>query len=65
MFLLSFALLLIIQFLAMLYHRVYTLIHVVSYRSTEKDYKERDEEDEDEGLILGNPVNLTVTSDDL
>uniref|UniRef100_A0A8C1NF34 chitin synthase n=1 Tax=Cyprinus carpio TaxID=7962 RepID=A0A8C1NF34_CYPCA len=43
MFLLSFALLLIIQFLAMLYHRVYTLIHVVSYRSTEKDYKEKDE----------------------
>uniref|UniRef100_A0A672R8E9 chitin synthase n=1 Tax=Sinocyclocheilus grahami TaxID=75366 RepID=A0A672R8E9_SINGR len=65
MFLLSFALLLIIQFLAMLYHRVYTLIHVVSYRSTEKDYKEKDEEDEEEGLILGNPVNLTVTADDL
>uniref|UniRef100_A0A8C2CJT3 chitin synthase n=1 Tax=Cyprinus carpio TaxID=7962 RepID=A0A8C2CJT3_CYPCA len=43
MFLLSFAVLLIIQFLAMLYHRVYTLIHVVSYRSTEKDYKEKDE----------------------
>uniref|UniRef100_A0A4W6G3I7 chitin synthase n=1 Tax=Lates calcarifer TaxID=8187 RepID=A0A4W6G3I7_LATCA len=43
MFLLSFAILLLIQFLAMLYHRVYTLIHVVSYRSTEKDYKERDD----------------------
>uniref|UniRef100_A0A7N6ASL8 chitin synthase n=1 Tax=Anabas testudineus TaxID=64144 RepID=A0A7N6ASL8_ANATE len=42
MFLLSFAVLLIVQFLAMLYHRVYTLIHVVSYRGTEKDYKERD-----------------------
>ncbi|XP_050981710.1 chitin synthase 1 isoform X2 [Labeo rohita] len=65
MFLLSFAILLIVQFLAMLYHRVYTLIHVVSYRSTEKNYKEKDEEDEDEGLILGNPVNLTVTADDL
>lgn len=23
--------------------RIYTLIHVVSYRSTEKDYKEKDE----------------------
>uniref|UniRef100_A0A3P8YUV6 chitin synthase n=1 Tax=Esox lucius TaxID=8010 RepID=A0A3P8YUV6_ESOLU len=43
MFLLSFAVLLIVQFLAMLYHRVYTLIHVVSYRSTEKDYIPRDE----------------------
>ncbi|KAM6943510.1 chitin synthase 1 [Xenentodon cancila] len=43
MFLLSFAILLIVQFLAMLYHRVYTLIHVVSYRGTEKDYKKRDE----------------------
>lgn len=74
MFLLSFAVLLIVQFLAMLYHRyntrhvlphwhlndqfiiymeldyfavfhyrVYTLIHVVSYRGTEKNYKEKDE----------------------
>uniref|UniRef100_A0A8D0D465 chitin synthase n=1 Tax=Sander lucioperca TaxID=283035 RepID=A0A8D0D465_SANLU len=43
MFLLSFAVLLLIQFLAMLYHRVYTLIHVVSYRSSEKAYKQRDD----------------------
>uniref|UniRef100_A0A3Q0R7P3 chitin synthase n=1 Tax=Amphilophus citrinellus TaxID=61819 RepID=A0A3Q0R7P3_AMPCI len=43
MFLLSFAILLIVQFLAMLYHRVYTLIHVVSYRSSEKNYKEKDD----------------------
>uniref|UniRef100_A0A3Q2PW41 chitin synthase n=1 Tax=Fundulus heteroclitus TaxID=8078 RepID=A0A3Q2PW41_FUNHE len=42
MFLFSFAILLLVQFVAMLYHRVYTLIHVVSYRSTEKDYKEKD-----------------------
>uniref|UniRef100_A0A8C2WT54 chitin synthase n=1 Tax=Cyclopterus lumpus TaxID=8103 RepID=A0A8C2WT54_CYCLU len=42
MFLFSFAFLLLIQFLAMLYHRVYTLIHVVSYRSTEKDYTQKD-----------------------
>ncbi|TNN72354.1 hypothetical protein EYF80_017393 [Liparis tanakae] len=42
MFLFSFAILLIIQFLAMLYHRVYTLIHVVSYRSTEKEYMPKD-----------------------
>ncbi|KAK6301520.1 hypothetical protein J4Q44_G00275730, partial [Coregonus suidteri] len=55
MFLLSFAVLLVVQFLAMLYHRVYTLIHVVSYRSTEKDYIPREEEDE-EGIILENQI---------
>ncbi|KAK9963906.1 hypothetical protein ABG768_005125 [Culter alburnus] len=67
MFLLSFAVLLIVQFLAMLYHRVYTLIHVVSYRGTEKNYKEKDEEDEDDALILGNPIEntLVITGDDL
>uniref|UniRef100_UPI003AACB695 chitin synthase 1 n=1 Tax=Centroberyx gerrardi TaxID=166262 RepID=UPI003AACB695 len=66
MFLLSFAVLLFIQFLAMLYHRVYTLIHVVSYRSTEKDYKEKDDEDGD-GLVLENQIanGLVITSDDL
>ncbi|CAB1312937.1 unnamed protein product [Coregonus sp. 'balchen'] len=66
MFLLSFAVLLVVQFLAMLYHRVYTLIHVVSYRSTEKDYIPRSEEDE-EGLILENQIanGLVITSDDL
>ncbi|KAG1937051.1 chitin synthase chs-1-like [Pimephales promelas] len=35
MFLLSFALLLIVQFIAMLYHRIYTLIHFVAYADTE------------------------------
>nr|XP_057945767.1 chitin synthase 1 [Doryrhamphus excisus] len=66
MFLLSFAILLLIQFLAMLYHRVYTLIHVVSYRSTEKDYKLKDIDDDDDGLTLENPNTsaLSVTSDD-
>ncbi|XP_038128265.1 chitin synthase 1 isoform X2 [Cyprinodon tularosa] len=48
MFLFSFAILLLVQFVAMLYHRVYTLIHVVSYRGTEKDYKKKDEEEEEE-----------------
>ncbi|XP_058486347.1 chitin synthase 1 isoform X1 [Solea solea] len=61
MFLLSFAVLLILQFLAMLYHRIYTLIHVVSYRSKEKDYKPEDEEEEDEGLIM---ENIVITGDD-
>ncbi|XP_051945376.1 chitin synthase 1 [Xyrauchen texanus] len=67
MFLLSFAILLIVQFLAMLYHRVYTLIHVVSYSSTEKDYKERDEEEDDDALVLENQIasGLIITSDDL
>lgn len=35
MFLLSFALLLFMQFFAMLYHRIYTLIHFVAYIDTE------------------------------
>ncbi|XP_060923619.1 chitin synthase 1 [Limanda limanda] len=67
MFLLSFAVLLIMQFLAMLYHRVYTLIHVVSYRSTEKDYKERNDEVDDDVLIMENHSanGLVLTSDDL
>ncbi|AWP01709.1 Hypothetical protein SMAX5B_012575 [Scophthalmus maximus] len=68
MFLLSFAILLLIQFLAMLYHRVYTLIHVVSYRSTEKDYKQSGNEDDgDDDLIMENHSanGLSITSDDL
>ncbi|XP_028257826.1 chitin synthase 1 [Parambassis ranga] len=67
MFLLSFAVLLFVQFLAMLYHRIYTLIHVVSYRSKEKDYKERDEDEDDDGFVLENHIanGLVITSDDL
>ncbi|XP_036403039.1 chitin synthase 1 [Megalops cyprinoides] len=66
MFLLSFAVLLLVQFLAMLYHRIYTLIHVVSYRSTEKDYKVNDDEDDDI-LTLENHIanGLVITTDDL
>ncbi|XP_074522635.1 chitin synthase 1 [Halichoeres trimaculatus] len=67
MFLLSFAVLLLIQFLAMLYHRVYTLIHVVSYRSTEKDYRPRDDDDEEEvGINLSTIISneLVATGDD-
>lgn len=69
MFLLSFAILLLVQFLAMLYHRIYTLIHVVSYRSKEKDYTQQDRrhiEDED-GYIQENPtaIALTIKSEDL
>ncbi|MCI4394924.1 hypothetical protein PGIGA_G00174580 [Pangasianodon gigas] len=65
MFLLSFAILLLIQFLAMLYHRVYTLIHVLAYRSSEKDYAEKDADEED--LILENQStnDLVITGDDL
>ncbi|XP_072526167.1 chitin synthase 1 [Salminus brasiliensis] len=64
MFLLSFAVLLLIQFLAMLYHRVYTLIHVLAYRSTEKDYKEVDEDDD--LMILENQIanGVVITGDD-
>lgn len=68
MFLFSFAILLLIQFLAMLYHRIYTLIHVVSYRSTEKDYKKKTEDDEDdEGLTIENRMTdgLHITLEDM
>ncbi|CAN9506982.1 unnamed protein product [Ophioblennius macclurei] len=62
MFLVSFAVLLIVQFLAMLYHRIYTLIHVVSYRSTEKDYKERTGDDDDEGFDIENHMARELAS---
>ncbi|KAL6113224.1 uncharacterized protein ACO6RY_11557 [Pungitius sinensis] len=65
MFLFSFAILLLIQFVAMLYHRVYTLIHVVAYRSSEKDYKEKIEEEEDDCLTLENEDGLSFSNDDL
>uniref|UniRef100_A0A3B3Z843 chitin synthase n=1 Tax=Periophthalmus magnuspinnatus TaxID=409849 RepID=A0A3B3Z843_9GOBI len=65
MFLLSFAVLLLVQFLAMLYHRVYTLIHIVSYRSKEKDYIEKDPDRDDYIEENIGAIELTVTSDDL
>ncbi|MEQ2268595.1 hypothetical protein XENORESO_006449, partial [Xenotaenia resolanae] len=64
MFLFSFAILLLVQFIAMLYHRVYTLIHVVSYRSTEKNYKERDLEDEEEDAAIENQYAISISSED-
>ncbi|KAK6489131.1 chitin synthase chs-2-like [Huso huso] len=67
MFLLTFAVLLIVQFFAMLYHRVYTLIHMVSYRSTEKEYKTKDSDDKDEdGLtIVNNLPSMFSIEDDI
>ncbi|XP_022047702.2 chitin synthase 1 [Acanthochromis polyacanthus] len=70
MFLLSFAVLLFIQFLAMLYHRVYTLIHVVSYRGSEKAYRKKDDDDDDDyedDHILENVYTnqLALSSDDV
>ncbi|XP_059421125.1 chitin synthase chs-1-like [Carassius carassius] len=42
MFLLSFTLMLLIQFVAMLYQRIYTLIHFVAYADTEiKSYRKQ------------------------
>ncbi|XP_032416117.1 chitin synthase 1 isoform X2 [Xiphophorus hellerii] len=65
MFLFSFAILLLVQFVAMLYHRVYTLIHVVSYRGTEKDYKEREPEDEEEeDQTVENQYAVSLHSED-
>lgn len=68
MFLLSFAILLVIQFLAMLYHRVYTLIHIVSYRGKEKSYQELPNHNVEEDYIRDNPGAMeiiTFTNDDL
>lgn len=68
MFLLSFAILLLIQFFAMLYHRVYTLIHIVSYRSKEKNYQESANQSIEEDFIKENPGALeivTLGNDDL
>ncbi|XP_039977872.1 chitin synthase chs-1-like [Xiphias gladius] len=58
MFLLSFALLVVIQFIAMVYHRIYTLIHYVAFLSTEskpekqkhqvKEVKDHGDADSDE-----------------
>ncbi|XP_031758804.1 chitin synthase chs-2-like isoform X1 [Xenopus tropicalis] len=41
MFLLSFAMLLILQFLGLIYHRIYTLIHFIAYTETEKHVKHK------------------------
>lgn len=68
MFLLSFAVLLLIQFLAMLYHRVYTLIHIVSYRSKEKNYQEIPDHSKDDDHIKENTFameTIHIESDDL
>uniref|UniRef100_A0A8B9LI46 chitin synthase n=1 Tax=Astyanax mexicanus TaxID=7994 RepID=A0A8B9LI46_ASTMX len=50
MFLLSFALLLFMQFFAMLYHRIYTLIHFVAYVDTESKNKP------DTSICIQNPA---------
>ncbi|XP_068431907.1 chitin synthase chs-2-like isoform X2 [Clinocottus analis] len=43
MFILSFVLLVIIQFIGMLYHRIYTLIHYVAFLDTEPISKKQEE----------------------
>lgn len=68
MFLLSFAVLLLVQFLAMLYHRVYTLIHIVSYRSKEKNYQELPSHKIEEDYVIEHPDAMefiTIDNDDL
>ncbi|CAM9339515.1 unnamed protein product, partial [Lampetra planeri] len=44
MFLLTFATMLLIQFLAMIYHRIYTLLHMMSYVSPDKAKEEPEDE---------------------
>ncbi|XP_026156217.1 chitin synthase chs-1-like [Mastacembelus armatus] len=41
MFILAFATLIIVQFFAMLYHRIYTLIHFVSFLDTESKFEKK------------------------
>ncbi|XP_045915056.1 chitin synthase chs-2-like [Micropterus dolomieu] len=48
MFILSFALLVIIQFFAMLYHRMYTLIHYVAFLDTEPEKQNQQQVKDDE-----------------
>ncbi|CDQ88817.1 unnamed protein product [Oncorhynchus mykiss] len=45
MFLLGFASLLLIQFFAMFYHRIYTLIHFVAFANTESKTEKRQSDD--------------------
>ncbi|XP_050925201.1 chitin synthase chs-1-like [Lates calcarifer] len=56
MFIVAFALLVLIQFLAMLYHRIYTLIHYVAFLDTEsKSEKQKQKQQVEE-------VNTLVSS---
>nr|XP_020443729.1 uncharacterized protein LOC109952811 isoform X2 [Monopterus albus] len=63
MFILTFAMLVLFQFLAMLYHRIYTLIHYMAFLDTEsKSEKPKqqvqevddDEVDDDDELVFSN-----------
>ncbi|XP_059421123.1 chitin synthase chs-2-like [Carassius carassius] len=74
MFLLSFASLLLIQFFAMLYHRIYTLIHFVAYADTEiKSYRKQSHQipdsnhqpemnDPDTALFFENPSAMPTNA---
>nr|XP_055030531.1 chitin synthase chs-2-like [Misgurnus anguillicaudatus] len=62
MFLLGFAALLILQFFAMIYHRIYTLIHFVAYVDTyTKSYKKRAK---DLKKLQASPVSESIESHD-
>nr|XP_021323454.1 uncharacterized protein si:ch211-264e16.2 isoform X1 [Danio rerio] len=62
MFLLSFAVLLIMQFLGMLYHRIYTLIHYVAYADTE--IKAHRKQSEQVAQIVDSNHHQETTEDD-
>ncbi|XP_073785916.1 chitin synthase chs-2 isoform X2 [Danio rerio] len=68
MFLLGFAGLLLMQFFAMLYHRIYTLIHFVAYAETEEKaprkkvaqiVDDNHETSEDDTICFENPYVMT------
>uniref|UniRef100_A0A8C2X777 chitin synthase n=1 Tax=Cyclopterus lumpus TaxID=8103 RepID=A0A8C2X777_CYCLU len=48
MFILSFVLLVVIQFIGMLFHRIYTLIHYVAFMDTEPVSKKQTQEEEEQ-----------------
>jgi len=48
MFILSFILLVVIQFIGMLFHRIYTLIHYVAFMDTEPVSKKQTQEEEEQ-----------------
>ncbi|XP_052437793.1 chitin synthase chs-1-like [Carassius gibelio] len=77
MFLLSFTVLLLMQFVGMLYHRIYTLIHFVAYADTEiKSYRKQSHQSHqmldtnhqpkmygsDTALCFQNPSARSITS---
>ncbi|XP_053565154.1 chitin synthase chs-2-like, partial [Bombina bombina] len=57
MFLISFAILILLQFGALLYHRIYTLIHFIAYQETEGKINREAFGDENKYKEMSNGIN--------